>query len=178
MCNTKRMKGQYGSLRTLFSLTAHQGKTCKSILHYNVPSQQTRHMDSMPDQCWATVCDAGPTLIRHWINVSFLLGCDSFPKACIQFCSKSSERPPPAPSRSHSARGVMRGAWHKVWGIHEYFQFSMFLSASSTGGKHELCVQCHRLCLTYRCQIISYMRASFLICNDNFAMQNKPFLFW
>ena len=28
----------------------------------------------MPVQCWPAVCDAGPTLYRHWVNVSFLLG--------------------------------------------------------------------------------------------------------
>ena len=26
-------------------------------------------------QCWATVCDAGPTLKPHWVNASCLLGC-------------------------------------------------------------------------------------------------------
>ena len=36
-------------------------------------SQQTRYIDSMLVQCWATVFDAVPTLNQHSINVSRLL---------------------------------------------------------------------------------------------------------
>ena len=30
--------------------------------------------DEILAQCWANVCDAGPTLSQHWFNVSCLLG--------------------------------------------------------------------------------------------------------
>ena len=36
-------------------------------------SQQTRHIDPLLDQCWANVVDGGPTLIQHWIGVSYLV---------------------------------------------------------------------------------------------------------
>ena len=39
--------------------------------------QQTRHIDPLLDQCWANVVDGGPTLIQHWIGVSYLV--DSIP---------------------------------------------------------------------------------------------------
>ena len=38
------------------------------------PTQQTRDIDPMLDQCWSTVYDAGPTLIQHRVDVSCLLG--------------------------------------------------------------------------------------------------------
>ena len=28
----------------------------------------------MFDQCWANVVDGGPTLVEHWVDVSWLLG--------------------------------------------------------------------------------------------------------
>ena len=37
-------------------------------------SQQTRDIHPRLIQCWSTVCDAGPTLYQHWVNVSRLLG--------------------------------------------------------------------------------------------------------
>ena len=37
-------------------------------------AQQTRYIDFMLVQCWATVFDAVPTLNRNRINVSCLLG--------------------------------------------------------------------------------------------------------
>ena len=37
-------------------------------------SQQTQGIDTMFDQCRATVYDAGPTLNQQWLNVLFLLG--------------------------------------------------------------------------------------------------------
>ena len=30
--------------------------------------------DPMFDQCWASVVDGGPTLVKHWVDVSCLLG--------------------------------------------------------------------------------------------------------
>ena len=35
-------------------------------------SQQARDVEPMLVQCWATVCDAGPTLNQHWFNASCL----------------------------------------------------------------------------------------------------------
>ena len=42
-----------------------------------VPSQQTRHIDPMLDQCLANVVDGGPTVIQHWVDVACLLGYDA-----------------------------------------------------------------------------------------------------
>ena len=36
------------------------------------PSQQTRYVDPMLDQCWASVYDGGPALVQHWVDVSCL----------------------------------------------------------------------------------------------------------
>ena len=38
------------------------------------PSRHTRGIHPMLFQCWASVEDGGPTLKRHWINASCLLG--------------------------------------------------------------------------------------------------------
>ena len=35
--------------------------------------QQTRDIDKMLDQCWASVVDGGPTLVQHLFNVACLL---------------------------------------------------------------------------------------------------------
>ena len=43
-------------------------------LKYLNLSQQTRDIDPKLDQCWATVYDAGPTLVQHWGDVSCLPG--------------------------------------------------------------------------------------------------------
>ena len=32
----------------------------------------------MFDQCWTNVVDGGPTLVKHWLDVSCLLGYSSF----------------------------------------------------------------------------------------------------
>ena len=37
-------------------------------------SQQARDIDTMLDQCWASVVDGGPTLVKHWVDISCLLG--------------------------------------------------------------------------------------------------------
>ena len=37
-------------------------------------SQQTRDIDPMLCQCWASVVDGGPTLAQHWVDVPCLLG--------------------------------------------------------------------------------------------------------
>ena len=34
--------------------------------------RQARDIDSMLGQCWASVYDAGPTLVQHWVDVSCL----------------------------------------------------------------------------------------------------------
>ena len=36
-------------------------------------SRQIRHIYSMFDQWWASVVDGGPTLVKHWVDVSCLL---------------------------------------------------------------------------------------------------------
>ena len=37
-------------------------------------AQQKGDVNPMLVQCWPIVCDAGPALYRHWVNVSCLLG--------------------------------------------------------------------------------------------------------
>ena len=37
-------------------------------------TQQTRNIYPMFDQCWPTVYDVGPTLVKYWLDVSCLLG--------------------------------------------------------------------------------------------------------
>ena len=37
---------------------------------YSLAFQQTRKVHPMLVQCWASVVDGGPTLNRHWVNVS------------------------------------------------------------------------------------------------------------
>ena len=37
-------------------------------------SQCARSVEPVLLQCWLTVCDAGPTLYKHWLYVSRLLG--------------------------------------------------------------------------------------------------------
>ena len=51
------------------------------VLYYDCQySQQTRYIDSMLAQCWATVCEAITTLSQHIINVLCLLGCLLLPQ--------------------------------------------------------------------------------------------------
>ena len=40
----------------------------------NQVAQQTRDVDPMLFQCWASVEDDGPTLKQHWVKVPCLLG--------------------------------------------------------------------------------------------------------
>ena len=46
-------------------------------------TQQTRHTFPMFDQCWAIVVDGGPTLVRHWVDVSCFLGLFEPSNVCI-----------------------------------------------------------------------------------------------
>ena len=39
----------------------------------NLTSQQTRDVQPMLAQCWATGCEAGPTFSQHWLNISCFL---------------------------------------------------------------------------------------------------------
>ena len=39
-----------------------------------VRSQETRDIEALLVQCWASVVDGGPTLNQQWLNVSCLLG--------------------------------------------------------------------------------------------------------
>ena len=43
-------------------------------VHPECETQQTWHIYLMFDQCWANVVDGGPTLVKHWVDVSCLLG--------------------------------------------------------------------------------------------------------
>ena len=38
------------------------------------PTPQTKNINSLLDQCWASVCDAGPALTQQWVNLSCLQG--------------------------------------------------------------------------------------------------------
>ena len=60
-----------------------QGNHCQGILQHaacaaggreTTRSHQTGYVKPMPIYCWADVGDGGPTLNRHWFNVSCLLG--------------------------------------------------------------------------------------------------------
>ena len=44
-------------------------------------SAETRNMDPMLFQCWASVVDAGPALQQHWVNAGSL-GCGIAGLAC------------------------------------------------------------------------------------------------
>ena len=59
-------------------VTVHlQSKRCHCLTlrgSYVVYTQQTRDIDLMLVQCWATVYDAGPTLDQHRVDDSCLLG--------------------------------------------------------------------------------------------------------
>ena len=46
---------------------------------FNICTQQTRDIQPMLVQCWASVADAGPTLNRRRLTVSYLLGGDVEP---------------------------------------------------------------------------------------------------
>ena len=54
--------------------TKSQG-ICKTGEWLNNPA--TRDIEPMLGQCWADVVDGGPTLTRHWFNVSCLLNKDA-----------------------------------------------------------------------------------------------------
>ena len=44
------------------------------IFTYSFLSRCKPSKHETPTQCWATVSDAGPTLVQHWVGVSCLLG--------------------------------------------------------------------------------------------------------
>ena len=44
------------------------------VSRHCMPAQKTRYVKPMSIYCWADVGDGGPTLNRHWFNVSRLLG--------------------------------------------------------------------------------------------------------
>ena len=41
---------------------------------HNDTSQQARDIDPMLDRCWASVVAGEPVLVKHWVDVSCLLG--------------------------------------------------------------------------------------------------------
>ena len=52
-----------------------------SAINSGKSQAKVRGVHPMLFQCWASVCDAGPTLKQHWVNVPFFLGegCDPAP---------------------------------------------------------------------------------------------------
>ena len=60
----------------------HVGWSPLSLYKYNIDqligafctTQQTRYINTMLNQYWTTVYDAGPTLDQQWVDVSYLLG--------------------------------------------------------------------------------------------------------
>ena len=49
-----------------------EAHVCNKWWNYNF-SQQTQDIDPVFVKCWASVVDAGPALIKHWVNVLCLL---------------------------------------------------------------------------------------------------------
>ena len=54
---------------------------CLNVIRYsdtstliNLTTQQTRDIDPMMDQCWASVVDGGTTLVQHWVDFSWFAG--------------------------------------------------------------------------------------------------------
>ena len=41
-------------------------------------THQTRPIDPMLAQCWATLYDVSPALVQHWFDVSFVTDIDSW----------------------------------------------------------------------------------------------------
>ena len=48
-------------------------------------SRQTRDIEPLLDQYWASVVDGGPTLNQQWLNVSCLVGCPQQKSAGCHF---------------------------------------------------------------------------------------------
>ena len=47
--------------------------TADTVNNREISSYQAHDVEPMLLYCWATVCDAGPTLSQHWLNVPCLL---------------------------------------------------------------------------------------------------------
>ena len=58
--------------------------TTFQLLWVSSTSQQTRHILPMFDKCWPVVYDVGPTLVKHWVDVSCFLA-ESF-IYCKHYC--------------------------------------------------------------------------------------------
>ena len=63
--------------RQSLSLAQLASARCSMHLSKSPWSQQTRCIQLHPSlfQCWASVFDADPTLKRHWVNITYALGC-------------------------------------------------------------------------------------------------------
>ena len=46
-----------------------------AVVRHQKQAQQTQHIPSMQDQCWANVKDVKPTLMLHWAKESYYLRC-------------------------------------------------------------------------------------------------------
>ena len=65
---TKQIPITFGQFQ---ALTSCLHKTIKRMVIY---PQQTRDIESMFDQFRGKVVDGGPALVKHWFNISCLLG--------------------------------------------------------------------------------------------------------
>ena len=64
---------------------------CSALHLPSSTTQPTRDIDPVLLQCWASVCDAGPTFQQHRVNISRLLGTDVLVlKGDFHFCIKCS----------------------------------------------------------------------------------------
>ena len=57
-------------------------KHIPTFVALQIAAQQTRDIDPMLGQCWASVVDAVPTLPQHWVNVLCLLAVLFFVPDC------------------------------------------------------------------------------------------------
>ena len=54
--------------------------------------QKTRHIYPLFDQCWPNVVDGGQTLVKHWVDVSCLLGLTFISLQRFLSCRRSNTR--------------------------------------------------------------------------------------
>ena len=83
--------------------------------------QQTRHIYPMFDQCWTNVVDGGPTLVKHWVDMS-----------CFLCTDQSLDNDVYArPTLSHNQAYVVCHCWKDSW------PFSVILHRNLTFGERE-----------------------------------------
>ena len=72
--STHRYMTESHAILTMLTTLSSARATRLSTMARVWPSQLTRDVQPMLVQCWPIVFDACPTLLRHWLNVSCLLG--------------------------------------------------------------------------------------------------------